>query len=455
MQTNDSANPVANGDFSPGNVQDTEELPRNGNVVRSTSRDRRRGRKPQTRLVYKNGEYNLSYSNIKKRRQRYLADIFTTMLDLKWRWNLFLFVMAFILSWLIFALIWWLICFSHGDFENFGEPDWKPCLEEVYDFTTALLYSIETQHTIGYGSRATSPHCPEAILVMMIQSCIGVIIQALMTGVVFAKLSRSKKRAMTLMFSKNALISKRDGKLCLLIRLGDMRKSNLIDAHCRGILLKKRVSEEGEVMPLYQHELNFGLEDQDSRLFLVWPIIIEHTITENSPLWELSPESLRRDRFELVVVLEGTVESTGTTAQARTSYLPQEILWGRRFEKLVTFQKENGQYRIDYSLFHSSVEFNIPDCSAKELEEMEKKMKEEEKYDETTTTDNDQGTPLKRSISDAFIEGSNTKLNLMSFRSMSTQTLKSDMATTTEEDFEELRDEKSSDKEKGLEATFF
>jgi len=31
---------------------------------------------------------NGSRANIKKRRQRYMADIFTTLVDIKWRWNL-------------------------------------------------------------------------------------------------------------------------------------------------------------------------------------------------------------------------------------------------------------------------------------------------------------------------------------------------------------------------------
>lgn len=46
--------------------------------------------------------------------------------------------------------------------------------------------------------------------------------QALMTGLVFAKLSRPKKRAETLLFSKTALICKRDGQMCLVFRVGDM-----------------------------------------------------------------------------------------------------------------------------------------------------------------------------------------------------------------------------------------
>ena len=101
---------------------------------RAVSMERRQGRKQHRRLVHKGGQYNLSYAQIKERRQRYLADIFTTMLDMKWRWNLLMFVMAFITSWLFFALVWWLISFSHGDLENYGKPDWKPCMDEVRSF---------------------------------------------------------------------------------------------------------------------------------------------------------------------------------------------------------------------------------------------------------------------------------------------------------------------------------
>src|SRR6218665_290162 len=326
-------------------------------------------RSSQRRIVFKSGECNVSRANIKKRRQRYMADIFTTLIDIKWRWNLLNFLLAFILSWLFFALAWWLIAFSHGDLNAFRRSDLKPCVEGVHDFPSALLFSIETQQTIGFGSRHTNPHCPEAILAMMCQSCFGVIIQALMTGLVFAKLSRPKKRAETLLFSKNAVICRRDGQLCLLFRVGDMRKSQIVEAHVRAIMIKKRVTSEGEVVPLYQYDLQLEDGDWDSRLFMVWPVIVEHRITKESPLWEMSAEDLHKAHFELVVVLEGIVESTGMTTQARTSYLPDEILWGHRFEHLVTFQKESGQYLIDYSRFHWTAPIDMPRCSAKDMEE--------------------------------------------------------------------------------------
>lgn len=344
--------------------------PANGGTGIKAERKGLGSRRPEQRLVFKNGECNVTRANIKKRRQRYMADIFTTLVDIKWRWNLLNFVLAFMLSWLIFGLLWWLICFSHGDLQNYGQPGHRPCVEEVYDFTTALLFSIETQQTIGYGSRHTNPHCPEAILVMMFQSCFGVIIQALMTGLVFAKLSRPKKRAETLLFSKNAVVCKRDGQMCLLFRVGDMRKSHIVEAHVRAIMIKKRVTHEGEVIPLYQYDLKLGDGETEGRLFMVWPVIVEHRIDEDSPLWDMSAEDLSKSNFELVVVLEGIVESTGMTTQARTSYLPDEILWGHRFERLVSFQRESGQYLIDYSRFHSTISLEIPRCSARELDEM-------------------------------------------------------------------------------------
>jgi Inward rectifier potassium channel transmembrane domain len=85
----------------------------------------------QRRLVCKNGECNISRVNIDKRGRRYLADIFTTLVDIKWRWILLVFTMAFTLSWIIFALLWWLIAFSHRDLQNYGKSDWKPCVQEV------------------------------------------------------------------------------------------------------------------------------------------------------------------------------------------------------------------------------------------------------------------------------------------------------------------------------------
>lgn len=63
----------------------------------------------------------------------------------------------------------------------------------------------------------------------------------------------------------------------------------------------------------------------------------------------------------------GVVETTGITMQARTSYTPEEILWGRRFVSIIT--EEDGRYCVDYSKFGNTVPVRMPGLSAKELDQ--------------------------------------------------------------------------------------
>lgn len=58
-------------------------------------------------------------------------------------------------SWLFFAVVWYLTALQHGDFDpdNINDEDFVPCVDAIKDFTSCFLFSVETQHTIGYGGR--------------------------------------------------------------------------------------------------------------------------------------------------------------------------------------------------------------------------------------------------------------------------------------------------------------
>ncbi|XP_045497047.1 inward rectifier potassium channel 2 isoform X2 [Colias croceus] len=340
-------------------------------------------RRVRKRVIFKHGDCNVVQWNVAKRRRRYLQDIFTTLVDAQWRWTLLVFALSFILSWLLFALIWWLIIFTHGDLNpptNSSEP-LVPCLNNVNSFTGCFLFSVETQHTIGYGSRTTNEECPEAIFVMCLQSIVGVFIQAFMVGLIFAKLARAKKRNTTLLFSRNAVICLRDGEFCLLFRVGDIRKSHILEAHVRAQIIKKKITREGELLPFYQQELKVGADGEEDRLMFIWPMTIVHKINEKSPLYNLSASDMLRERFEIVVMLEGVIESTGMTTQARSSFLPSEILWGHRFETMVSFRKDTGEYEVDYTRFNNTYEVDTPLCSAKQLDELRATVSTSQKLD--------------------------------------------------------------------------
>lgn len=100
----------------------------------------------------------------------------------------------------------------------------------------------------------------------------------------------------------------------------------------------------------------------------MWPTIAVHVIDQDSPLYGLSAADLLNEKFEVIVILEGTTESTGQTTQARTSYLASEVLWGHRFRPLVKYCKTKMMYEVDYSQFHDVCNVDTPLCSAKDLE---------------------------------------------------------------------------------------
>ncbi|XP_030055548.1 G protein-activated inward rectifier potassium channel 2 isoform X2 [Microcaecilia unicolor] len=319
------------------------------------------------RYVRKDGKCNVHHGNVRET-YRYLSDIFTTLVDLKWRFNLFIFVMVYTVTWLFFGMIWWLIAYIRGDLDHIGDKSWNPCVDNLNGFVSAFLFSIETETTIGYGHRVITDKCPEGIILLLVQSVLGSIVNAFMVGCMFVKISQPKKRAETLVFSTNAVISMRDGKLCLMFRVGDLRNSHIVEASIRAKLIKSKQTKEGEFIPLNQTDINVGYDTGDDRLFLVSPLIICHEINQQSPFWEISKAQMAKEELEIVVILEGMVEATGMTCQARSSYVASEILWGYRFTPVLTL--EDGFYEVDYNSFHDTYETNTPPHSAKELAEM-------------------------------------------------------------------------------------
>ncbi|XP_041840211.1 ATP-sensitive inward rectifier potassium channel 12-like [Melanotaenia boesemani] len=337
----------------------------------------------RSRFVKKNGQCNVVFNNMEDKPRRYLADIFTTCVDIRWRYLLLIFTTTFLLSWLLFGLVFWGVALAHGDFDlhvpvKDGEPqitteegkdEWRPCILHIQGFIGAFLFSIETQTTIGYGFRCVTEECPIAVVTVVVQSIMGCIIDSFMIGTIMAKMVRPKKRAQTLLFSHHAVIALRDGKLCLMWRLGNMRKSHIVEAHVRAQLIRPHVTAEGEYLPLEQTDIDVGYDDGLDRLFLVSPLVVVHEINKNSPLYNLSRSDLQKEDFEIVVILEGMVEATAMTTQARSSYLAREILWGHRFEPVV-FEKGD-RYHVDYSRFHKTYDVpSTPYCSARELNQM-------------------------------------------------------------------------------------
>ena len=161
---------------------------------------------------------------------------------------------SLVLSWFTFGCFWFLISYAHGDIDYFDlkmksedvevfkeNNNHIPCVTGMSSLIAAFMFSVETQTTIGYGYRFLTEECPEAIFLMCFQGIFGVAMNAFIVGIAITKLMRPKKRAQTLLFSKNAVISQRDGVPCFMFRVGDMRKNHIIEAQVRAQIIRKRV----------------------------------------------------------------------------------------------------------------------------------------------------------------------------------------------------------------------
>ncbi|XP_076004831.1 G protein-activated inward rectifier potassium channel 3 [Genypterus blacodes] len=323
-----------------------------------------RARRKRQRYVEKNGRCNVQHGNMRET-YRYLTDIFTTLVDLNWRCSLIVFVMAYAVTWLFFGAIWYLIAYCRGDLDHLEDETWTPCVNNVNGFISAFLFSIETETTIGYGHRVITDQCPVGTMLLLLQAILGSMVNAFMVGCMFVKISQPNKRAETLVFSKHAVISLRDDKLCLMFRVGDLRSSHIVGANMRAKLIKSKQTQEGEFIPLDQTDISVGFETGDDRLFLVSPLVISHEIDTHSPFWDMSQAQLEKEDFEIVVILEGMVEATGMTCQARSSYLAEEVQWGHRFSPMMSLAE--GFFDIDYGAFHHTFEVDTPSVSAREL----------------------------------------------------------------------------------------
>ncbi|XP_072303102.1 ATP-sensitive inward rectifier potassium channel 15 [Eucyclogobius newberryi] len=309
------------------------------------------GKVVQRRIVSKDGHNNVRIDNVEGMVKLYLHDLWTTVVDMKWRYKLTLFASTFVLTWFIFGVIFYVIGIGNGDMEEPGlSSNHSSCVQNVHTLTGAFLFSLESQTTIGYGFRYISEECPLAIFTLVVQLVITGLAEIFVTGAFLAKLARPKKRAETIKFSQVAVVCKHRGQRCLMLRVANMRKSLLIQCQLTGKLLHSSVTEEGEKTQVHQSSVDFYMDSSGECPFLILPLTFYHVLDQNSPLSRLSAESLSTANFELLVTLNATMESTAATCQSRTSFVPQEILWGYEF-KPVLFSTGTGRYVADFSFF--------------------------------------------------------------------------------------------------------
>lgn len=209
-------------------------------------------------------------------------------------------------------------------------------------FADMFFFSVQTLSTIGYGG--LSPKTPYANVIVTIEAFMGMVVTALLTGLVFAKFSLPTARVA---FSNNAIIREFDGQRSLVFRMANLRTNQIVDATLTVLLAQYEFFENGErFRRLYDLKLS---RRRTSMFALSWTAI--HIIDEDSPLLDLDVDDWRANEIELVVSLSGVDGTFGHTIQARHSYTLEDMLFDMAFVDMVT-PMDDGYIEIDYRPFH-------------------------------------------------------------------------------------------------------
>lgn len=211
-------------------------------------------------------------------------------------------------------------------------------------FADAFFLSVQTMSTIGYGS--LYPKSDYANAVASIQAAFSMIGVAIVTGFIFAKASRPRA---SVLFSKPVTITKLHGKPTLMLRVGNARGNDLVDASMELVVLKDELSPEGEhLRRLHSVELQ---RSRSPMFVLSWTAM--HVIDDDSPFAGVDWNEPERYLISIVVTLLGHDGTYGQTTYARHTYLPQDIRVGHRFVDVLE-ELEDGRMMIDYSKFHDT-----------------------------------------------------------------------------------------------------
>ncbi len=258
---------------------------------------------------------------------RALEDLYHYLLTASWPMLIVLITGFFFLANVLFALGYY----------------WDGGIENAHSgsFADMFFFSVQTMATIGYGKM--EPVTLFSNILVSFEALFGLLGLAMMTGLTFSKFSRPTARVR---FSRYAVIGPRDGKTSLLIRMANVRANRIVEAQIHLVFSRMEMTLEGDSIRRF-YELP-TTRNRSPLFMLSWTAV--HPITEDSPFFAQSRESLAHCSPQLVVSITGLDQTFSQTVHARHAYKMEEIVWGARmFDVLKT--APDGTQSVDYSHF--------------------------------------------------------------------------------------------------------
>lgn len=275
------------------------------------------------RLVNQDGSFNVEKTGRSWFRP---YDFYNGLLTMSWgRFGLLIVAYYFVIN-LIFSLLYLAVGIEHLE-GTMGESPFG-------HFLDAFFFSAQTITTLGYGR--ISPVGTTASVVAAIESLVGLLGFALVTGILYGRFSRPVAR---IKFSDNAIVAPyKDGR-ALMFRIANERSSELIEVEVQFIVSYIDLAEKKRSFTRLDLEL-----DRINFLSLSWTVV--HPILEGSPLWEMTEQMMCDQDMEFLILIKAFDDTFSQTVYQRYSYKYDEVVWNAKFVSMIVPQ-ENNSLRVE------------------------------------------------------------------------------------------------------------
>ncbi|MBF0887673.1 ATP-sensitive potassium channel protein [Gluconobacter sp. LMG 1744] len=266
-----------------------------------------------------------------------LGDLYHTLMTMSW----FMFFWASIGLYLVinigFALMYYIIPHSVS-----GIPDG--------DFLDDIFFSVQTISTVGYGTMSPVGRLTNTIVSFEVLA--GMMLNALATGLVFARFSRPRARVL---FSHVAVVSYDDVIPTLTIRIANQRRTLILSANIEMTLTRLMPDERGRLVRRFDR---LTLVQSHMPIFRI-SLNATHLIDGQSPLYGLSAETLIDQNAEIIITMDGTDEISSQTVFARHAYEIGHVKHGYRFSDMIA-NRPDGRVEVDFRRFHTTEPGDTP-----------------------------------------------------------------------------------------------
>lgn len=269
---------------------------------------------PNQRLLNFDGSFNLRRTGLSFFERFHF---YQNLLAISWSKFIFYVLLFYILENFFFASLYYLI--GH---ENLRGAEGISALEKYRD---CFFFSVQTITTVGYGHLAPSGWMMN--IIAAIEALLGLLVFALITGLLFARFSRPDIK---LLRSKNCLISPYRDITSLIFRIANTRHSHLIDAQVEVFIAYNKLDESGKTIRAFE---SLKLERRIINMFaLSWNIV--HPIDEESPFFSKEIEDFRNSSLEILVLFKAYDERISQQVHQKFSYTYEQIIIGAKFSKM-------------------------------------------------------------------------------------------------------------------------